>query len=54
MNCNIITFSRHGRYINELIAAVAYEKQLLFEKVLGSHFLKHEAIRSALDAISLF
>ncbi len=35
--------------MNELIAAVPYGKQLLFEKVLGSHFPEHEAIRGCLD-----
>lgn len=49
MNYNMIAFSRHGRCMNELIAAVPYGKQLLFEKVLGSHFPEHEAIRGYLD-----
>lgn len=42
MNYNMIAFSRHGRYMNKLIAAVPYGKQLLFEKVLDSHFPEHE------------
>lgn len=45
MNYNMIAFSRHGRYMNKLIAAVPYGKQLLFEKVLDSHFPEHETIR---------
>ncbi len=49
MNYNMIAFSRHGRCMNELVAAVPYGKQLLFEKVLGSHFPEHEAIRGCLD-----
>lgn len=49
MNYNMIAFSRHGRCMNELIAVVPYGKQLLFEKVLGSHFPEHEAIRGCLD-----
>ena len=38
MNYNLIAFSRHRRYMNKLIAAVPYGKQLLFNKVLDSHF----------------
>lgn len=49
MNYNMIAFSRHGRYINKIIAAVPYGKQLLFEKVLDSHFPEHETIWEYLD-----
>ena len=35
----MIAFSRHGRFMNKLIAAVPYGKQLLFEKVLDGHFI---------------